>query len=78
VYLAFPDTASEPPRRLVAFSRIALAAGETRSIELALPARAFEVWDEQAHHWDAPSGRYEILIGRSSREILFRQAIVRP
>jgi beta-glucosidase len=78
VYLAFPDMASEPPRRLVAFRRIALAAGESRSIELALPTRAFEVWDEQAHHWHAPSGRYEVLIGRSSREILFRQPLVRP
>jgi beta-glucosidase len=78
VYLAFPVAASEPPRRLVAFRRVALAAGESRSIELALPARAFEVWDEQAHRWHAPSGRYEILVGRSSREILFRQSFVRP
>ena len=78
VYLAFPVTASEPPRRLVAFSRIALAAGESQSVELALPARAFEAWDEQSHRWYTPSGRYEILIGRSSREILFRQSFVRP
>ncbi len=78
VYLAFPVAASEPPQRLVAFSKVALAAGESRDIDLALPAGAFEVWDEQAHRWSAPSGRYEILVGRSSREILFRQAFVRP
>jgi beta-glucosidase len=78
VYLAFPVTAAEPPRRLVAFRKIALAPGESRSVELALPARAFDVWDATAHRWHAPSGRYEILIGRSSREILFRQSFVRP
>jgi beta-glucosidase len=78
VYLAFPVTAAEPPRRLVAFRKIALAPGESRSIELALPARAFDVWDAPEHRWHAPSGRYEILIGRSSREILFRQSFVRP
>ncbi len=78
VYLAFPAAASEPPQRLVAFRKIALSAGESRSVELALPARAFDVWDEEMHSWRAPSGRYEILVGRSSREILFRQSIVRP
>jgi beta-glucosidase len=78
VYLAFPVTATEPPQRLVAFTRIALAAGERRSIELALPARTFEAWDERAHRWYTPSGRYEILVGRSSRDILFRQSFVRP
>jgi len=78
VYLAFPDSAAEPPRRLVAFKRIALAAGASGSIELALPAKAFEAWDEQAHRWRTPAGRYEILVGRSSRDILFRQSFVRP
>jgi beta-glucosidase len=78
VYLAFPATAAEPPQRLVAFRKIALAAAESRSIELALPARAFEAWDEQTHRWHTPSGRYEILIGRSSREILYRQSFMRP
>jgi beta-glucosidase len=78
VYLAFPVTATEPPQRLVAFMKIALSAGERRSVELPLPAKAFEAWDEQAHRWYIPSGRYEILVGRSSRDILFRQAYERP
>jgi beta-glucosidase len=78
VYLRFPDSASEPPRRLVAFKRVELAAAESRDIELTVPARAFEVWDAQAHRWHAPSGRYEIFIGRSSREILFRHSFDRP
>jgi beta-glucosidase len=77
VYLAFPATAGEPPRRLVAFRRIALGAGESRHIELSLPASAFEAWDERAHRWHVPSGRYEILIGRSSRDFLFRQSFAR-
>jgi beta-glucosidase len=78
VYLAFPVAAAEPPQRLVAFRRIALAAAERRSIELVLPASAFEAWDEQAHRWYTPPGRYEILVGRSSRDILFRQSLMRP
>jgi beta-glucosidase len=62
----------------VAFKRVELAAAESRDIELTVPARAFEVWDAQAHRWHAPSGRYEIFIGRSSREILFRHSFDRP
>jgi beta-glucosidase len=77
VYLAFPDTAAEPPRRLVAFQKVELTPAQSRRIELSLPARAFEVWDEREHHWYTPPGRYEIQVGRSSREILFRQSFVR-
>jgi beta-glucosidase len=78
VYLGFPVSASEPPQRLVAFRKVGLAAKESRKVELELPAHAFDVWDEQAHGWRAPSGRYEIFVGRSSRDILLRQSFVRP
>jgi beta-glucosidase len=77
VYLAFPAAAGEPPRRLVAFQKVELTPAQSRRIELSLPARAFEVWDERDHHWYTPSGRYEIQVGRSSREILLRQPFVR-
>jgi beta-glucosidase len=78
IYLAFPDTAGEPPHRLVAFQKIALGAKESRSIDLTVPARAFEAWDEHNHRWYSPPGRYEIFVGRSSREFLFHHSFVRP
>ena len=78
VYLAFPETVAEPPRRLVAIRKVAVAARESQRVELELPARAFDVWDEQTHAWHSPSGRYEILVGRSSRDILFRRSLLRP
>jgi beta-glucosidase len=78
VYLGFPEGAGEPPKRLVAFRSVALAAGASQNVELALPARSFEVWDESAHRWHTPGGRYEVMVGRSSRDIAFRQSVVRP
>lgn len=77
VYLSFPAAASEPPQRLVAFKKVALAAKQSRRVELELPSHAFEVWDEQAHGWHTLPGRYEIRVGRSSRDIVFRHSLVR-
>jgi beta-glucosidase len=77
VYLTFPATAGEPPQRLVAFKAVRVAAGKSRSIELPVPAGAFAVWDPTGHRWYRPSGLYELRVGRSSREILFHQTLVR-
>ncbi|HEY6454898.1 MAG TPA: glycoside hydrolase family 3 C-terminal domain-containing protein [Steroidobacteraceae bacterium] len=77
VYLTFPATAHEPPQRLVAFKAVIVAGAQSRSVDMPLPTRAFEVWDARAHRWYTPTGKYEIRVGRSSREILFQQSLVR-
>ncbi|MEI5582544.1 fibronectin type III-like domain-contianing protein, partial [Agromyces sp. CCNWLW208] len=73
VYLALPDAADEPGRRLVAFDRIELAAGESTRVELVVDSsssnRPFSVWDVDADRWVTPKGRYEVSVGSSSRDL---------
>lgn len=80
VYVAFPDNAGEPPKQLKGFAKVSLDPGESRDVTIPLDARAFQVWDDAWHRWTTPSGQFEILLGRSSRDIVGRWRItpVRP
>jgi beta-glucosidase len=58
-----------PDRELAAFSKVTLAPGESRSVAFELAPRSFAYWDVDTHDWMIDPGRYELLIGSSSREI---------
>jgi len=58
-----------PDKELKSFARVALAPGETRTVTLSLGPRAFAYYDPAAKGWRAAKGRYEILVGASSRDI---------
>ncbi len=60
---------SRPDKELKAFAKVALAPGETRTVTLSLGPRAFAYYDADAKGWRAAKGRYEILVGASSRDI---------
>ncbi len=77
VYLGFPSNAGEPPKRLAAFTKVALAANASKEVRIVLPASAFEVWDEAADRWVAPAGTYTLMVGRSSRDLVFKAALTR-
>ena len=78
VYLGFGAAAHEPPRRLAAFQRVALGAGERRTVDIPLPPAAFQMWDENAHGWRAADGPYQVMVGRSSRDIVFHGVLDGP
>jgi beta-glucosidase len=72
VYLVFPDGAGEPPKRLVAFTKVWLEPGESRRVRMTIDPRAashpFGVWDEQGRRWRNPAGRYTVRVGTSSAD----------
>jgi beta-glucosidase len=76
-YLGFPRVAGEPPKRLVAFAKITVPVGEQRDVELRIPESAFDVWDENTHRWQSVRGAFEVSLGRSSSDIVFRGQITR-
>jgi beta-glucosidase len=69
---------AEPPRTLAAFASVTAAPGETVTTRLAVPARAFARWSEQAGGWVRPAGEHVIRIGRSSRDLPLRLVISTP
>jgi beta-glucosidase len=75
LYLGFPDDAAAPPRQLKGFARAELVPGETRIVEIALPPEAFRYWDEGAAGWRTAPGPYRVMIGRSSRDIVWEGSV---
>ncbi len=64
-----------PIKELKGFEKVFLKAGETKKITAVLDRRAFSYFDVSAKNWRAEPGDYEILIGRSSAEIVLRERV---
>ncbi|MEO8561703.1 MAG: glycoside hydrolase family 3 C-terminal domain-containing protein [bacterium] len=79
VYIALPPAAGEPPKRLVAFTKVWLEPGQARTVRVVIDPRApnhpLGIWDSAAQHWSVPSGRYAILVGSSSASITLTDSI---
>ncbi|MFB7606311.1 glycoside hydrolase family 3 protein [Streptomyces gardneri] len=66
IYLApVADQAERPARWLAAFASVEAAPGETVETEIALPRRAFEIWDEEKGDWALVTGAYEVVAAHS-------------
>jgi beta-glucosidase len=60
---------SRPEKELKAFAKVLLKPGETKGVTLTLGPRAFAYYDPEAKGWRVAKGRYEVLVGASSRDI---------
>jgi beta-glucosidase len=69
LYVAAPAAAQQPPKQLKAFAKIHLDPGETSEVSLRLDRDDLAVFDEASGAWVIHQGRYEVLVGRSSRDI---------
>jgi beta-glucosidase len=56
------------------FAVVRLAPGEAVELALALEDRDLAYWDIDSHSWRIEPGRFEIQVGRSSRDIRLRQS----
>ena len=45
------------------------------TIEFNLTERAFAFWDDVSKDWKVESGEFEILIGKSSKDIILKKII---
>ena len=70
VYLrALEPRVPRPERELVGFVKVVLEAGQQETVEVELGAASTRYWDEDTHGWRTDPGRYEVLVGSSSRDI---------
>jgi beta-glucosidase len=67
-----------PAKELKGFARVYLNPGERRRVHVQLNARSFAYYDVQSKAWHANAGRYRILVGRSSTEIVLTQQLMLP
>lgn len=67
--------AYRPVQELKAFTKVHLAAGESRTVPLHLDRRSFAIFDPSTSDWMVEAGAYEIRIGASSREIRLTKTV---
>ena len=70
VYVRAPESlVRRPDRELAGFTKVVLEAGARSTVRVPLGARALRYWDVDTHAWRTDPGRYEVLVGTSSRDI---------
>jgi beta-glucosidase len=50
-------------RRLLGWTQVRLKPGETRTVQITAEPKLLADWDDQAHGWRIPAGRYEVFAG---------------
>ena len=68
-YVSGKGPVQRPHRQLVAFQRVALKAGETKTVTLTFKPDTFATWDEAAHRFTLYPGEEKIEVGASSEDI---------
>lgn len=72
VQLYISDKKSSLPRpvkELKAFQKVKLAPGEEKAVTLTIDKKALSFFDDTKHEWVAEPGKFEAVIGSSSRDI---------
>ena len=78
LYVSYPDAKVERcVKDLRGFAKTKLLApGESETVEIFLSVHDFAYFDELTHQFTTDPGRYEILVGTSSRDIRGRATVV--
>ena len=77
VYAGLPAAAQEPPSRLVAWEKIPLGAGESKTVTLKLEPKFLSIFNEQKDGWELLPGEYKFFVGGSSRNTPLTATVTR-
>lgn len=66
LYIGIPH---RPIRQLRGFEKLRIVAGETTSVAFSLTRRDLSVWSVTAQQWHLQKGKYQVYVGRSSRDL---------
>ena len=67
--------ADRPRQELRGFKRVALQPGESKTVEMPLPAKSLGHWEPGRHCFVVEQGNLELLVGHSSADICLRKTI---
>ena len=77
LYLSHKDSKIKTEvNKLAGFSKLTLAPGESKRVEITVEARSFEFWETSTHQWQALPGAKVLSVGSSSRDLRLRQEFV--
>lgn len=64
-----------PNKELKAFSRIPLLPGENKTVELDIPVKDLQYWDEKLQKWNDDLCNIELLVGSSVNDIKLKKTL---
>ena len=67
VYAVLPASANEPPRRLVGWSKVQLAPGESKRVTVKIDPLCLSIFNVEKDGWEVPAGEFQFFVGGSSR-----------
>lgn len=70
------STVIRPVKELKGFEKILLAPGETKTVSFNLDKRSFAYYNVEIKDWHVETGEFDILIGKSSRDIVCKERVV--
>lgn len=75
VYASLPAAASEPPKRLVGWSKVQLKPGESKEISVDVNAKYLSIYNTDQHGWQLIPGEYGFMVGGSSQDLPLKQSV---
>lgn len=75
VYASLPEVTAEPPKRLVGWTRVELAPGESKQVSVPVSRDRLRVYDEASDSWKLVPGNYLIRVGSSSQNLPLQQTL---
>ena len=75
VYAALPDSAQEPPKRLVGWSKVELKPGERKPVTVEIERKYLSIWDVDKHDWSLVPGQYKFMVGGSSDKLPLKATV---
>ena len=69
------STVIRPVKELKGFEKVELAPGETKTVTFTLDKRAFAYYSVKVQDWHVETGAFDIMIGRSSRDIVLTKEV---
>jgi beta-glucosidase len=76
LYVTMPAVSGEDFQHLAGWQRVALQAGQSRTISMKIDPFAMSIFDSRSNQWKPLSGKYNIAVGTASNATTLSQTVV--
>ena len=75
IYASLPAAASEPPKRLVGWSKVKLNAGESKDVAVDVDQKYLSIFNVEQNGWQLIPGEYRFMVGASSQDLTLKEPV---
>jgi len=75
VYVSFPESVGEPPKRLVGWQKTTLVPGESKHVSVTIDPHYLAYFDSTVHQWKTAPGQYTFRVGGASSDLPLHAAV---